>query len=98
MTGDALNRRFSVRRTILSGILVVLVAVVLIGQQSGVTGTQQDDFRRERGSEGVSPKDALEGKAPPVLQVSGWMNTGGKALKLEDLKGKVVILDFWGTW
>ena len=24
-----------------------------------------------------------------------WMNTGGRALSLEDLRGKVVLLDFW---
>jgi thiol-disulfide isomerase/thioredoxin len=30
--------------------------------------------------------------------VKDWLNTDGKALKLEDLKGKVVVLDFWGTW
>jgi len=26
------------------------------------------------------------------------MNTGGRALDLASLKGKVVVLDFWGTW
>lgn len=39
---------------------------------------------------------ALEGKPAPDLQVSGWVN--GKPLKLSDLKGKVVVLDFWATW
>ena len=45
-------------------------------------------------------KDALEGKAPPALQVAQWKNTGkkNKALKLSELKGKVVVLDFWGVW
>lgn len=57
----------------------------------------KDDFKRER-KEGDTTKDALEGKAPPELKVKDWANTGGKDLKLADLKGKVVILDFWGTW
>ncbi len=42
--------------------------------------------------------DALEGHAPPALRLDDWVNTDGRALRLEDLKGKVVLLDFWGVW
>jgi thiol-disulfide isomerase/thioredoxin len=38
----------------------------------------------------------LEGAAPPPLQVENWIN--GNATTLADLKGKVVLLDFWATW
>ena len=55
-----------------------------------------DDFAREGKNRGV--KDALEGKVAPALQVSAWLNTGGEALDLAALRGKVVVLDFWGTW
>lgn len=56
-----------------------------------------DDFKREGKRE---KKDPLENKTAPALEVGQWMNTGegGKALKLADLKGKVVLIDFWGTW
>ncbi|MBW3599233.1 MAG: TlpA family protein disulfide reductase [Planctomycetes bacterium] len=57
----------------------------------------KDDFQRER-REGDTSKDELEGKTPPELQVENWLNTEGKDLKLSDLKGKVVVLDFWGVW
>ena len=55
-----------------------------------------DDFKREGSNREV--KDAMEGKAPPALRVQGWMNVDGESLTLESLRGKVVVLDFWGTW
>ncbi len=58
----------------------------------------QDGFRREGEGAVRAAKNALEGKPPPALQVANWMNTKGKPLKWEDLKGKVVLINFWGTW
>jgi thiol-disulfide isomerase/thioredoxin len=31
----------------------------------------------------------------PELTGRGWLNTGGQALRLADLRGKIVLLDFW---
>jgi len=41
---------------------------------------------------------AVVGKpaAPLAKQIQGWVN--GEPLKDEDLKGKVVLLDFWAVW
>jgi thiol-disulfide isomerase/thioredoxin len=68
-----------------------------------MTAADADDFKRER-REGEKyedrnkAKDALENKAPPKLVVTNWQNTDGKKLTLAGLKGKVVVLDFWGVW
>ncbi|MFL5733346.1 MAG: hypothetical protein ACJ78Q_09100 [Chloroflexia bacterium] len=33
--------------------------------------------------------------APPIPPGLDWINTGGKELTLKDLRGKLVLLDFW---
>jgi thiol-disulfide isomerase/thioredoxin len=37
----------------------------------------------------------LLGKTPPEIDGAGWINTGDRTLKLADLRGKYVLLDFW---
>jgi thiol-disulfide isomerase/thioredoxin len=38
---------------------------------------------------------ALEGKPMPPITVTGWLNG---TVKPEDMKGKVVLVDFYATW
>ncbi len=39
--------------------------------------------------------NTMQGKPAPELQLNGWINS--KALNLKQLKGKIVVLDFWAT-
>ncbi len=39
----------------------------------------------------------LPGTAPPEIDAASWLNTP-EGLPWEKLRGKVVLLDFWGTW
>ncbi len=48
------------------------------------------------GSKVRNALNALQGKPAPDLKLNGWINS--KALDLKQLKGKIVVLDFWATW
>jgi thiol-disulfide isomerase/thioredoxin len=39
--------------------------------------------------------EELVGKEMPALELDGWR---GKAVTAADMKGKIVVVDFWATW
>lgn len=75
--------------------ITVGLALCLLGS---AVAQEQDPFPREGNPAQRAKKDPLEGKAPPALQVKDWQNTEGKALSLAELRGNVVLIDFWGVW
>ena len=42
------------------------------------------------------PPSAYAGRQLPPLEVAGWINTN-ESLSSDDLRGKVVLVDFWAT-
>lgn len=83
---SALSPRRWLLPALLAGMLVVgVVAVVLVNSSPPVS------IRQLSASQDL-PKD--RDKAPEFPEKLDWLNTGGP-IKLADLKGKVVILDFW---
>lgn len=57
---------------------------------------EKRDWHESPPGDARSQQAKLENAPAKPLQVDSWTNTS--ALKLEDLKGKVVLLDFWATW
>jgi hypothetical protein len=55
-------------------------------------------FWRTGDAETRGQLDPLEGLPAPSLSVRDWQGTEGRALSLSDLRGKVVLIDFWGVW
>ena len=77
------------RRSVMAWLVVGMALV-------GAAAHAQGNLRLEGSGPRRSALDAMQGKPAPELQVARWVN--GKAVKLADLKGKVVVLDFWGQW
>ncbi|MBL1083164.1 redoxin domain-containing protein [Streptomyces actinomycinicus] len=42
-----------------------------------------------------TPRRRARVRAPELVGKGGWINTGGKELKLADFRGRVLIVDFW---
>ncbi|MFJ8360529.1 thioredoxin-like domain-containing protein [Streptomyces sp. NPDC093984] len=42
-----------------------------------------------------SPSRRVRVRAPELIGKGGWLNTGGEQYSLADLRGRIVILDFW---
>jgi len=73
------------------GILTLLgIAVVA---SSGFTVPAQDQTTPK-----AKARQAMIGKMAPELAVNQWIHTDGKALSLKNLRGKVVVLDFFTFW
>ncbi len=67
------------------------------GQESGSEGDPQEG---SRGGDAARPEDMTEvaqiqGHPAPELETTDLQ---GNAVRLSDLRGRVVILDFWATW
>ena len=101
------------RRLVASASLLVLAAVVVAFAvyfiSSSVSGSayvsdKPDQASNSDGSAGLTIVK-IEGEAlpsgakvaPKLSGISGWLNTQSP-LSLDDLRGKVVLVDFYGFW
>jgi thiol-disulfide isomerase/thioredoxin/Leucine-rich repeat (LRR) protein len=64
---------------------------------SEVSRSPSDAFWRKRTVEERKQLNLLEGKAAPQLSATNWLNAEADSA-LQDYRGKVVLVEFWGTW
>lgn len=89
------------------GSVVVLASLWLVSQgetadsqfvESSLAAAQEAPFPNDwyvRDGEGLEDLRNLEGKPATELSVGEWR---GEKTSLAELKGKIVVLDFWATW
>ena len=83
-------------RTITSKkLFVIAVSSLVFGRLAAGAGEFPDSWTWDEKPENRASHAALEGKPMPPLDVSQWING---EVKPADLKGKVVVLDFYATW
>jgi thiol-disulfide isomerase/thioredoxin len=77
----------------------LLLAVTIVGAFGGAApALAADEFPTDwyfYGEKRPQQLRALEGKPGPALTVENWQ---GEPQELAALKGKVVVVDFWGVW
>ncbi|HJT32049.1 MAG TPA: TlpA disulfide reductase family protein, partial [Pirellulales bacterium] len=76
---------------------VQLTEFLLGRSQVSRAKSNSDDMWRAGREDERKDLNALEGKPAPALAVTEWVNTDGAAT-LDSFRGKVILVDFWGTW
>lgn len=64
---------------------------------SEVAKSPADHFWRKGRPENRTELDRMEGKIAPPIHATHFINCS-RDLNLEDYRGKVVVVEFWGTW
>lgn len=76
-------------------LLLLSLGTLLWSLAPVLAGEFPDDWTWDRQPESREKHAALEGKPMPALDVTGWING---EVKPADMKGKVVVVDFYATW
>jgi thiol-disulfide isomerase/thioredoxin len=76
------------------GIGLPIVAVLLMGGPNKANDKKADDKKGETPA-ATQPEEKRKVPAPELDGGVAWLNTGGPLSIKKDLKGKVVLLDFW---
>lgn len=75
--------------------LLIACGLLVTGVKGLRAGEFADDLTWDNDAKSRASHAALEGKPMPELHLSQWING---QVKPEDMKGKVVVVDFYATW
>ena len=75
-------------------VLLLMVSLVIHITASAIAQDFPDDHFFS-GADRPAGLKSLEGRPAPPLALDAWI---GDETSLEDLRGKVVVVDFWATW
>lgn len=78
-----------------SKLLLIALGSLIWGLLPASAGEFPDSWTWDKKPERRASHAALEGKPMPPLEVTKWING---EIKPADLKGKVVVVDFYATW
>src|SRR2546421_10412347 len=75
--------------------IYIWVVLPLLSLGTALAGEFPDNWTWDKDAKARDRHAALEGKQMPALDLTGWING---QVKPEDMKGKVVVVDFYATW
>src|SRR3954447_6875624 len=75
--------------------LIAVSSIVLLVTLCVKAGEFPDNWTWDDDAKQRAEHAKLEGKPMPPLSVSGWVNG---EVKPADMKGKIVVVDFYATW
>ena len=76
-------------------LLLIALGSLVWGMLPAFAGEFPDNWTWDSKPENRAGHATLEGRPLPPLEVTGWING---EVKPADLKGKVVVVDFYATW
>jgi thiol-disulfide isomerase/thioredoxin len=80
-------------------LFIIFIAVLLVGCGNSALTTTVENKQVTANSATVAKKDSSKLEAMPTELMQAQLKTiDGKTFKLEDFKGKVVLVNLWAVW